>query len=475
VQRWVDLLAALLRRSFPATREELAREVPAYADPTKRKDAFEKMFERDKEDLRAYGVPIRTETSPDGTVSGYRLDRRDFYLPYLALAAPTAASPGAASRPARARGDFYRALGELAVDGQALALVAEAARRVESLADPQLAADARAGARKLAFDQPAAVRLDDAAHAGDAQVVDGDHGVSAKMFVDLGDAVLQRRAVAFAYRTMETDATNRRRVEPYGLHLTGGHWYLVGRDRDRGALRTFRVSRVRELEFERDRPGEPASFDVPAASACATSPATGGRGRSAMRRRRRPSWSSAARPARPRRRSASASASGNRSTARRRGPIRCRYHVRRTDAFVRWLLGLAGDARPVAPPALVDEYRLAVGAAAARYRTSEGDVSSSVTRRAVARRARPAARVPETAVAQLRRLLDLLPRLADGVDHGLDEVATRRGSHASRSCATSGCSRPVWATRAGSSKACRRRSRRSACGSPRRTSAGRCA
>ena len=47
LQRWIDLIGALLCRHYGATFEELAREVPAYAasrDPRAR----ERMFEGDK-------------------------------------------------------------------------------------------------------------------------------------------------------------------------------------------------------------------------------------------------------------------------------------------------------------------------------------------------------------------------------------------------------------------------------------------
>ncbi len=44
--------------------------------------------------------------------------------------------------------------------------------------------------------------------------------------------------IEFEYR----DAT--RRLDPYGVVLRFGHWYVVGRDRDRDAPRAFRVDRI---------------------------------------------------------------------------------------------------------------------------------------------------------------------------------------------------------------------------------------
>jgi hypothetical protein len=38
-------------------------------------------------------------------------------------------------------------------------------------------------------------------------------------------------------------------------------------------------------------------------------------------------------------------------------PALRRFDVRRADSFARWLLAFAGEALPVSPPSLVDEYR----------------------------------------------------------------------------------------------------------------------
>jgi hypothetical protein len=102
LQRWVDLVAALLSRHAPASFLELAGDVPAYAlrleaherepDPPARAtimDSLKRTFERDKDELRAYGIPIESREDGDGAVNGvYQLKRTDFYLPYLCVAAP---------------------------------------------------------------------------------------------------------------------------------------------------------------------------------------------------------------------------------------------------------------------------------------------------------------------------------------------------------------------------------------------------
>ena len=54
----------------------------------------------------------------------------------------------------------------------------------------------------------------------------------------LREAAARRTAVAFDYRG------KRRRVDPYGLLLRTGFWYVVGRDHEHDELRTYRVDRI---------------------------------------------------------------------------------------------------------------------------------------------------------------------------------------------------------------------------------------
>jgi proteasome accessory factor B len=54
------------------------------------------------------------------------------------------------------------------------------------------------------------------------------------------------RAVEFPHRPSRTEPYTVRTVEPWGVVTERGRWYLVGHDRDRGATRTFRLSRIGE-------------------------------------------------------------------------------------------------------------------------------------------------------------------------------------------------------------------------------------
>jgi predicted DNA-binding transcriptional regulator YafY len=75
----------------------------------------------------------------------------------------------------------------------------------------------------------------------------------------LAEAVWEGIRVRITYD--RGDATVERLVEPLGIVLKGGTWYLVGR-RD-GEIRTYRVARIGSVELG-DRFERPAGFDLEA-------------------------------------------------------------------------------------------------------------------------------------------------------------------------------------------------------------------
>ncbi|MFI7063502.1 helix-turn-helix transcriptional regulator [Kribbella sp. NPDC050124] len=77
----------------------------------------------------------------------------------------------------------------------------------------------------------------------------------------VADAVLHDRRIKVLYRRWEAPREVERVLEPYGLVLKNGAWYVVAATS--GGIRTYRVSSILELtptdeEFER-----PADFDLP--------------------------------------------------------------------------------------------------------------------------------------------------------------------------------------------------------------------
>jgi proteasome accessory factor B len=344
LQRWIDLLAALLGHRMPVTFTELARDVPAYLEDGSvaagnPSPSLKRMFERDKAELLALGVPIVSHGEEGSAESAYQLRSKEFYLPYLAIVAERGIQ-----HPTKVDRYGYRSLETLAFEPDELEAIVDGARRVMQAGDPLLADEARSAVRKLAFDLP----LGATDQPAEELLVPPRPRADPGLLATLGDALFRRKRVSFEYQSMGSDASAERTAAPYGLFFVSGHWYLAARDVDKDALRNYRVSRIAALEVNRARPGTP-DYEIPAAFSLRD------------HARSRQAWeigdgdafeavvefhgSTGAALA-----AAALGRADERSTSLRR------FDVRRADSFARWLFSFAGDAVPVAPPALVDEY-----------------------------------------------------------------------------------------------------------------------
>lgn len=82
-----------------------------------------------------------------------------------------------------------------------------------------------------------------------------------RLFGRLAEAVVRRREVAFGYRKLGGERTEPRRLQPYHLGEVDQCWYVIGRDLDRGALRTFALPRIRGLKVLKTQFEVPDDFD----------------------------------------------------------------------------------------------------------------------------------------------------------------------------------------------------------------------
>ncbi len=220
-ERLLNLLFALMASSRPVPKQVLRDVIDAYrTSPSV--EAFERMFERDKDELRSMGVPVETVEGSDGAggIEGYRVAASAYALPEVDFTADELAVLGLAAR-----------VWEQASLGPA---AQRAVRKLEAM--------------------------------GSGVVVDGPVGIETRIataepsFPVLLDAVRSRRAVRFEYRKPGDDAPEQRAVQPWGVASRRGHWYLVGHDLDRGAPRVFRLSRVVGAATAY---GAAGSYDVP--------------------------------------------------------------------------------------------------------------------------------------------------------------------------------------------------------------------
>ena len=253
-ERWLNLLAYLLDKRYPVTREQILSEVEDYRTdwlkntPTAR-ESLRRKFERDKRELRELGVTLSPEgrkvaaAHTDMEVEAYLLRPRDLYLPYLELSA--AGAPPVRSYP----------IPSIALKAEGLAILRRAAERILALGAGPLGAPAASALRKLSFDLPVV-----GAGEGEVVLTQPVAGQMAQVFSVLREGVERRVAVRCRYYAIRRDAEDEREIEPYGLMLSWGHWYCIARARDRNALRVFRLDRMRSAELSS---APDARFEVP--------------------------------------------------------------------------------------------------------------------------------------------------------------------------------------------------------------------
>ena len=382
LQRWLDLIAFLVARRLPVTIEQLMEGIPSYATKWNTEDeadraAARRMFERDKDELRKAGIPIRSITFSTNfgleETIGYRIDRKDFYLPYLSVlrgevSGEEADEPGTKREPLEGRGGTKPArrersarreaspekllsrAGALDLTRREADLALESLRRVSQIPAFPLRAEARSAFRKLAFD------LDPDAFAEDTPVLFADPPGAAEVLSvlkDVSGALLDRKRLAFTYHGIHRGETTQREVKPYGLLFQGGHWYLVGHDALRNDVRVFRVARIEDVKPNPRTPNTP-DFEVPAEFRL-----DDWTGREAWELGE-PEESPVRAEVRfrfPQSLWAERNGYGERVEEGDDGSVVRAFEVRQADPFVRWVLSQDGEAEIVSPPELAERLR----------------------------------------------------------------------------------------------------------------------
>ncbi|GGW35006.1 helix-turn-helix transcriptional regulator [Streptomyces xantholiticus] len=205
-ERLMNLALCLLGTRRPLSKRELRGSIEAYLEAGS-DDSFNRMFERDKDDLRELGLVIETVESLDGDI-GYLARRDSNRLPPITLDAEEAAALGLAAKvwqQARLAGAASGALQKLRAAGMP--------ETEDAYEDRHSALEPRIPVHEAAFEP-------------------------------LMLACRDRRPVLFDYRKANSARPEQRHVEPWTLECWRGHWYLAGFDRGRGAERVFRLSRI---------------------------------------------------------------------------------------------------------------------------------------------------------------------------------------------------------------------------------------
>jgi proteasome accessory factor B len=222
-ERLVNLTMALLATSRYMQKSEIFRKVAGYSGTQETK---ERMFERDKDDLRALGIEIEVASADPlfEDEPGYRIKPETYQMPIKSFT-PTEI------------GILSTALG-LWLDSSLEDIALGAVRRVNSTAllDPALEINSL---RTLNF--------------------------SAEGLLDVTKALANRSEIAFSYRKAGAAKSDNRRVHPLGLSAWKGEWYLVGEDLDRSDIRTFNFSRISskiDISKKRDMYEIPSDFNI---------------------------------------------------------------------------------------------------------------------------------------------------------------------------------------------------------------------
>ena len=201
-ERLVNLTIALLATKRYLTKSEIFRTIEGYEGAP---EAMERMFERDKDDLRSLGIAIELGTFDPifEDEAGYRITPSSYQLN----------------------------LGEL--DGTDIALLS-------------LAATAWSGAALERESTSALIKLASMGIDNDSETLSlltpQVSGTDAN-FALVTDAIVRRSEIEFEY--LGADLSRQvRKISPYSMRGQSGSWYLVGFDSEKDSLRTFRLDRI---------------------------------------------------------------------------------------------------------------------------------------------------------------------------------------------------------------------------------------
>lgn len=215
-ERVLDLMIALVNTRTRMSKEQIRRSVHGYVGDAA---AFERTFERDKDLLRSMGIPLVVERSAvHEDEVGYRIDMDAYRVPTASFTPEE--------------------LGVLALAGS---LYRDSAWR----------SAAHRGVTKVRGIGPVAEEA--------APPLQLTLRAPGEAFETVGEAIERRALLRFDYEPLGA-ATATREVEPWRLVARTRNWYLLGKDVNRDAPRSFRLSRIRgAIEFM----SPPGAFAAP--------------------------------------------------------------------------------------------------------------------------------------------------------------------------------------------------------------------
>ncbi len=235
--RQLSLISYLMAERRPVTALEIRRDVEGYSGMNE--DAFARRFYADRAELDSLGIALTVDRPADGIAEqeNYSLRPENFHLPPIAFTDEELAS-------------LQTALSLL--DGEF------------AYAEPL-----RLALQQITWGRPSPLGAPDSS--GLALGITGSaggHELSHRL-AKIETAIFRHKTITFEYYTMERDDLGARKVDPYHLLFQGGQFYLLGHSHERGALRVFRLSRIRgkvayatkaEHDFRKPESFDPRSY-----------------------------------------------------------------------------------------------------------------------------------------------------------------------------------------------------------------------
>lgn len=212
-ERLLNLIALLLKSRRPVPFIDIAGQVIGYNDDA-RLDSIEKRFDRDKAELRNMGIPVEYVDTGDSDTSGYVIPKDRFFL------------------------------GKIELDSEDAILLAMAARAARvTHTSPVMKESFASAMRKLSIDLPP---LEDIPfEAAPVMQISSGNAKASTILQSISAAVYAKKTITFDYAAVTSSKPPERRVvDPYGLGISRGEWYFVGRCHARRAVRMFKLTRV---------------------------------------------------------------------------------------------------------------------------------------------------------------------------------------------------------------------------------------
>jgi proteasome accessory factor BC len=231
--RQLSLISFLMAERRPVSALEIKQDVEGYSEMND--DAFARRFYADRAELEALGINLKVEKPPEGYFEAelYTLPPENFYLPPV---------------------EFDDS--ELAALQTALVLLDGRFAYAEPL---------RLALQQLSWGRPSP--LGSPEHRSVAVAVTASAGSRelSQRLAKVETAISRRKTIEFEYYSIERDEVSKRKIDPYHLLFQGGQFYLVGYAHERGDMRVFRLSRIRDkvsyaTKAEHDFP-TPEDFD----------------------------------------------------------------------------------------------------------------------------------------------------------------------------------------------------------------------